>query len=236
MCSLRSRQRCGGSRRWWRAGRRRTRCSPRFSRRSGGCFPSITCTWGATNPTIRTPSSHPGASHALLCPGPRLGGRTSARSCSRPVARPGSRAMPMPPGRSVSPPARRASARRSGRRSLSRAPLGGHGCRLARGAGPSCRRRGATGVFHGAFGGDDRECESRAGVTRLAADQAALRRVATLVARAVPPEEVFAAVVEEVGRLLRRRLRGPGPLRARRDDHLRRRLGRDRAASRSAPG
>jgi signal transduction histidine kinase len=44
--------------------------------------------------------------------------------------------------------------------------------------------------------------ESRAGVTRLVADQAALRRVATLVARAVPPEKVFAAVVEEVGRLL----------------------------------
>jgi GAF domain-containing protein len=44
--------------------------------------------------------------------------------------------------------------------------------------------------------------ESRAGVTRLVADQAALRRVATLVARAVPSEDVFAAVVEEVGRLL----------------------------------
>jgi GAF domain-containing protein len=44
--------------------------------------------------------------------------------------------------------------------------------------------------------------ESRAGVTRLAADQASLRRVATLVARGVPPEEVFAAVVEEIGRLL----------------------------------
>jgi GAF domain-containing protein len=44
--------------------------------------------------------------------------------------------------------------------------------------------------------------ESRAGATRLAADQAALRRVATLVARAVPPEDVFAAVVQEVGRLL----------------------------------
>ncbi|MDA0165675.1 GAF domain-containing protein [Solirubrobacter ginsenosidimutans] len=44
--------------------------------------------------------------------------------------------------------------------------------------------------------------DSRAGVTRLAADQAALRRVATLVARGVAPEEVFAAVVEEVGRLL----------------------------------
>jgi GAF domain-containing protein len=46
------------------------------------------------------------------------------------------------------------------------------------------------------------DAESRAGVTRLAADQAALRRVATRVARGVPPEEVFAAVVEEVGRLL----------------------------------
>jgi signal transduction histidine kinase len=37
---------------------------------------------------------------------------------------------------------------------------------------------------------------------RLGEEQAALRRVATLVARGVPPEEVFAAVTEEVGRLL----------------------------------
>jgi predicted ATPase/signal transduction histidine kinase len=37
---------------------------------------------------------------------------------------------------------------------------------------------------------------------RIAAEQAALRRVATLVARAAPPQEVFAAVAEEVGRLL----------------------------------
>jgi GAF domain-containing protein len=44
--------------------------------------------------------------------------------------------------------------------------------------------------------------ESRAGVTRLAADQAALRRVATLVARGAPQDDVFAAVVEEIGRLL----------------------------------
>jgi signal transduction histidine kinase len=36
----------------------------------------------------------------------------------------------------------------------------------------------------------------------LAEEQAALRRVATLVARGVPPDEVFAAVTEEVGRLL----------------------------------
>ena len=37
---------------------------------------------------------------------------------------------------------------------------------------------------------------------RIADEQAALRRVATLVARAAPPQEVFAAVAEEVGRLL----------------------------------
>ena len=44
--------------------------------------------------------------------------------------------------------------------------------------------------------------ESRAGITRLAEEQAALRRVATLVAGGAPPEEVFAAVTEEAGQLL----------------------------------
>jgi len=37
---------------------------------------------------------------------------------------------------------------------------------------------------------------------RIAGEQAALRRVATLVAQAAPPERVFAAVAEEAGRLL----------------------------------
>jgi GAF domain-containing protein len=36
----------------------------------------------------------------------------------------------------------------------------------------------------------------------LAGAQAALRRVATLVARGAVPEEVFAAVTEEIGQLL----------------------------------
>ncbi|MEA2212671.1 MAG: hypothetical protein QOF83_2619 [Solirubrobacteraceae bacterium] len=44
--------------------------------------------------------------------------------------------------------------------------------------------------------------ESRAALGRLAEEQAALRRVATLVARGVAAEDVFAAVAEEVGRLL----------------------------------
>ena len=43
----------------------------------------------------------------------------------------------------------------------------------------------------------------RARLGQLAEEQAALRRVATLVAQATPPEEVFAAVVKEVGRLFR---------------------------------
>jgi signal transduction histidine kinase len=48
-----------------------------------------------------------------------------------------------------------------------------------------------------------REAESLAGeLQRIAEEQAALRRVATLVARATAPDEVFAAVAAEVGRLL----------------------------------
>jgi signal transduction histidine kinase len=44
--------------------------------------------------------------------------------------------------------------------------------------------------------------EARDEVHRLADEQAALRRVATLVAREVPPAQVFAAVADEVSRLL----------------------------------
>jgi GAF domain-containing protein len=44
--------------------------------------------------------------------------------------------------------------------------------------------------------------ESRGELRRLAEEQAALRRVATLVARGLPSDEVFAAVTEEAGRLL----------------------------------
>jgi signal transduction histidine kinase len=44
--------------------------------------------------------------------------------------------------------------------------------------------------------------ESRAGLARLAEEQAALRRVATLVAQGVPRDELFAAVAKEVGHLL----------------------------------
>jgi signal transduction histidine kinase len=51
---------------------------------------------------------------------------------------------------------------------------------------------------------------SRAGLARLAEEQAALRRVATLVARAVPPEDLFTAVTEEAGQLLSPDIAGMG--------------------------
>ena len=44
--------------------------------------------------------------------------------------------------------------------------------------------------------------ENRAGLARLAEEQAALRRVAVLVARGVPAAEAFAAVAQEVGSVL----------------------------------
>ena len=66
--------------------------------------------------------------------------------------------------------------------------------------------------------------ESRAGLARLAEEQAALRRVATLVARGSAPEEVFAAVAEEVGRVVAVEYQHL-TIRARRHGQLRRRLG-----------
>ena len=44
--------------------------------------------------------------------------------------------------------------------------------------------------------------ETRAEVARLAREQAALRRVATLVAREASQAEVFTAIAEEIGQLL----------------------------------
>jgi len=48
----------------------------------------------------------------------------------------------------------------------------------------------------------DQERVARGEIERLAREQAALRRVATLVARGAPPHEVFAAVAQEVGHVM----------------------------------
>jgi HAMP domain-containing protein len=80
---------------------------------------------------------------------------------------------------------------------------------------------------------------SRDELTRVLEEQAALRRVATLVARGIPPVEIFSAVAEEIGRLLGRGRRRCRPLRAGRDlDRGRRRCrgGADQDAGRDARG
>jgi signal transduction histidine kinase len=58
----------------------------------------------------------------------------------------------------------------------------------------------SAGTSDAAVGSDPLD---QARLAQLAEEQAALRRVATLVARDEPPEVVFAAVAEEVGRLLK---------------------------------
>ena len=80
--------------------------------------------------------------------------------------------------------------------------MGTDRCRLEPGAAAAGRHRGAPGLVHGAGRDGDRQRREPRQPARLAEEQAALRRVATLVARGVPPEELFAAVTEEVGRLL----------------------------------
>jgi GAF domain-containing protein len=50
--------------------------------------------------------------------------------------------------------------------------------------------------------GDVADTEARESLARLADEQAALRRVATLVAQGVQPHELFAVVAEEVGRVV----------------------------------
>ena len=46
--------------------------------------------------------------------------------------------------------------------------------------------------------------EARQALEDVAAEQATLRRIATLVAEGLQPEETFAVVIEEVGRLFGR--------------------------------
>jgi len=67
---------------------------------------------------------------------------------------------------------------------------------------PPCTERCLT-AFADLLGAAMSSAESRAGITRLAEEQTALRRVATLVARGAPPEAVFMAVTKETGQLLR---------------------------------
>ena len=70
--------RCGGSRRWWPAGRRRRRCSPRSPGRSRKCWAFRWSRCGATSPMGRGPWSAPGAS-LRICLRPAAAGRSTTR-------------------------------------------------------------------------------------------------------------------------------------------------------------
>ena len=64
------------------------------------------------------------------------------------------------------------------------------------------RRRGPSREFTELVATAVENAQGREELRRVAEEQAALRRVATLVARGEPPDAVFASVAEEVGRLL----------------------------------
>jgi signal transduction histidine kinase len=102
-----------------------------------------------------------------------------------------------------------ADARERGIRSAAAVPIivGGHiwgvmltGSRLKRA--PPAGTEGRLASFTDLLAAAISNADSRAGLTRLAEEQTALRRVATLVARGAPPEDVFTAVSEEAGQLL----------------------------------
>ena len=73
--------------------------------------------------------------------------------------------------------------------------------------------------------------QARVELRGFAEEQAALRRVATLVARGGPAQEVFAAVTAEVGAMLDCDFTADEPLRPRPDGHRRRRLGQGRRST-----
>ena len=66
----------------------------------------------------------------------------------------------------------------------------------------SARRLDAVNLIAGQLAVSLGNAQLYAGYRQIAGEQAALRRVATLVAQSAPPEEVFAAVAAEAGRLL----------------------------------
>ena len=67
---------------------------------------------------------------------------------------------------------------------------------------PPRRRLEAVGLIAGQLAASRRSARLYAENRRIAREQAALRRVATLVARGAQPQDVFIAVAEEAGRLL----------------------------------
>ena len=184
--------------------RRRRRCSPRSPRRSGGCWRSIRVAGpvrGRANMVRRhwppAPTSRPPSAPA------RLGGERHTRSSAPDGPAGADRRLRRASGASADASASRGIRSSVGVPDQRRGPLCGAAWASASRSEPlpadtEARLAAFTELVATAIA----NAESRVGLARLAEEQAALRRVATLVARGAPPEEVFAAVTEEVGRLL----------------------------------
>ena len=200
-----SRRRCGGWRRWSRARPRR----PRSSRRSGtsarGCSAPRTSGWCATrrgpaSSSWRAPAGPRSASRSALAS--RCAATTPPHACSRPGCRGGSTTT----RRQAHGPIAEAE-RASGLHSVVAVPIRVEG-RLwgAMGVGsqsdlpPDTESR--LGHFTDLMATAIANTESHARADRLADEQAALRRVATLVAEGAPPSAVLDAVAAEMEALL----------------------------------
>jgi hypothetical protein len=144
----------------------------------------------------------PGHLLFLSAIGMTWGGGTCTRWCSRPAGQRGSTVTARTPVRSLRLCSPRRCARLWACRSVSMA-----GCGASWPWGPCgrscCRRTPRRGWSASPSWSRSRSrTRRRVELRGFAEEQAALRRVATLVARAAPPEQVFAAVAAEVGRVL----------------------------------
>ena len=161
---------------------------------------------GATRPTGRRPWSAPGAigrTRSRSAPAGRSTDRRSARASWRPAGPRRSTTSRRSPARSRTPPARRGSARAPARRSSSTARSGAR-CRPTRPTARRCPTTSRTGSSSSRSSSPrrsrpPRDRRSSPGSPTSRRRCGGSRRSSR---RACPPSELFAAVTEEVGRLL----------------------------------
>jgi len=128
-----------------------------------------------------------------------LTGRGRSPRCGRPAARPGSTGSSRPPAPPAISRVEPASAPRSPARSSSRDAAGGAMVVLSRTERLPPGTEGRMADFTELVAVAVADAEARAQLRRIAEEQSALRRVATLVAQAGSPSLVFGAVTREVG-------------------------------------
>ena len=193
VASRTSRPRSGEWRRWWPRPRPPRQCSRQWRRSSVASSRS-------TAPGVPVRRGQPDGRRLEPRRGPPLGTPlrrpAQSRASSRPAVRRGSTVHPEA-GRS----AREGGAVRRRGADQRRGRLWGGGRRRGE-AGQPADTEARLADFAELVAMAIANTEARHELSRVANEQAVLRRVATLVAAGAPPTDVFAAVAEEVGRLL----------------------------------